>query len=104
MASPLMLAVGQAGNQIGAAVARYAGPFMGAGRDEAPPDAAFARRKRSKRSGCVFVDSEPKVRQGMAGCAACGTIGCISSYGTTASRCRSSSRWWTTSRPPLSRL
>ena len=69
-----LFSVGQAGNQIGAALARYSGPFFGqdvaSASDEpssvyGPADGhALLSRKHvssARASGYVFVDSEPKV-------------------------------------------
>lgn len=64
--SALMVCVGQAGNQIGAATATRTGPISHPELAAAAvSDKDGADTKRIKPSGFVFVDSEPKVVRGI---------------------------------------
>jgi len=57
----MMVCVGQAGNQIGASTARRTGPLSHLDLAAEALAEQEARTRRTKPSGFVFVDSEPKV-------------------------------------------
>jgi hypothetical protein len=57
----MMICVGQAGNQIGASTARRTGPLSHLDLATEALAEQEARTRRTKPSGFVFVDSEPKV-------------------------------------------
>lgn len=57
---PVVIGVGQAGNQIGSVVARYTGPFL----DVEPGGVGkLSARPVVKPAGYAFIDSEPKVSE-----------------------------------------